>query len=104
MTRAMRKRLSQGLLWKTDMEPGLTWQHWLVGTIATLVFFLITALLDGKQANAELSQAKAAQIKAEVALVSLLNEHALVGDDGVVISPRIETIRIEQQITHHGKE
>lgn len=98
MTRAMRKRIAQGLHWKTHKEPGLEPHHWVVAIVAALVFLLVTSMLDSSQANAELSEAKAQQIRAEVALVNLLNEKPLVGDDGVVISPRIETIKIGKLI------
>lgn len=96
MTRAMRKRLAHGLRWPTAREPGMTWRHWLAGFIAALVFLLIVAILDSAQANAELSESKAQQIRAEVALVNLLNEKPLIGSDGVVIAPRIETITTGQ--------
>lgn len=92
MTNAMRKRLKSGLQWKTDKAPLPSFTDWLLAALAVLIFLLITSLLGTGSANTEADAAKAAQIKAEVALLALLNGTPLVDrESGMVLLAKVET-------------
>lgn len=90
-TRHMRQRLKHGLLWRTHKAPWpslVDWLFTLLCLMAVLSAYLFAANSDAKSG---MDEAQARQIRAEVALVALLNEQPLIDkESGLAIVARIE--------------
>ena len=92
MTSAMRKRMRHGLLWHDHRAPGPTLKQFAAAAFAALVVIVGWLYVAWSDAEAGMIEAQAGQIKAEVALISLLNEGVLVDrDSGMAIKAKIES-------------
>lgn len=90
------KRLKHGLRWSDHRPPGPTLKETLAATLAGLITALLIVLgylfVSYQDAQAGMIEAQASQIKAEVALVTILNGDPLIidKDSGAVALARVE--------------